>query len=304
MSGSKNYSQEDLLQLLEDLQQENEDLRQANTEKEQTLQYLTERIETLSESDKQLQSARQHLKKSEENLQEARAEAEAMTARAYKAEQSEARAKQLLAEAREKDAKAESHISSRVSSARAQIERENAQKLQEATVKARVLNSSLAPALALYSVILTLIWAIGKKEVIETLPQWFVNRWENIKTIAAAIKTAFLAVHDWTPETWAAFPRYIPSILICTGIVIGLFFLVRAAVRRFTAWNKDIWDNYRDKTEKRLKWAYTVAICLISFLLSVILAQHTPLLWFSWYLIISIPLNLIYHATGKNHSYW
>lgn len=227
-------------------------------------------------------------------------EASILTDRAYKAEATEQRARKVLQEANEKDTNVEEHITSRVSKAKAEIERESAQKLSQAT-KRVMMHISIMPALALYGVILTALWAFERKEVIGTLPQWFLNRWENIKTIATAIKSAFFAVRDLTPDTWVTVARYLPSVLLSAGIVIGLIFALKAVGTAFWGWYTDIWARYHDKAEKRLKGAYMAVICLVSFLLSVLLAQHTPVLWFSWFLLFSVSGNLVYHATGSNH---
>lgn len=315
MTESENfYSEAEMQELLADyeasiadrerLQDENEILQEKITKLEQTAQYLTEQIENLSESDLQLKRVQQEKENLQRKQNELQREAEILTDRAYKAEAAEQRARKALQEAREKDTNAEKHITRRVSKAKAEIERESAQKLSEATKRVRVLNSSIVPALALYGVIMTLIWAAERKEVIGTLPQWFFNRWNDIQTVAAAIKSAFLAVRDWTPATWDPVARYLPSVLLSAGIIVGLFFALRAAGKRFVTWYKGVWDNYRDKAEKRLKWAYTVVICLVSFLLAVLLAQHTPVLWFSWFLLFAVAGTLLYHAACSNHTDW
>lgn len=191
-----------------------------------------------------------------------------------------------------------------------QIESENAQKLAEAKKKTIAVNSSIAPAIALYAVILTLIWAVGKREIVSTFPEWFVRRWENIKTVAEALKTAFLWGHDTLPETWYEAIRYIIPIVISGAIVYGLYIALRSLLKRFREWNKTIWDKYRrEDEEKRLKASYHVVICLVSFLVSILLAEATPLLWLSWYLILSIGCNLVYHKLCENHqssysNYW
>lgn len=226
-----------------------------------------------------------------------------MNDRTWRAEQAEREAKQKLDNAN-------SLIQSAVDKNTKAIEEENAQKLQEAKKKTIAVNSSIAPAIALYAVILTLIWAVGKREIVSTFPEWFVRRWENIKTVAEALKTAFMWVHDTLPETWYEAIRYIIPTLMSGVILFGLYIALRSLLKRYTEWNKDIWDKYRrEDEEKRLKAFYHVVICLVSFLVSILLAEATPLLWFSWYLILSIGGNLAYHKLCENHQssyshYW
>ena len=220
-----------------------------------------------------------------------------MRVRASKAEAAERRANEALDAARAKDRAAETHIQSRVADKAAQLERQSAQKLQETKERTIALNSIGMVALGAYSAILTLVWAVDHWDTVKTLPQWFVNRGKNIATIAGAIKAAYLWVHDKLPATWHEFFRHLIPILILAGAAVGLFFLVRAAVRALKKFHKDMWGYYMTDTKKRLRKAVVVAICACSVLPSVLLVEiwkKQPLNWFSWYLIFSIIGSVIY----------
>lgn len=225
-----------------------------------------------------------------------------MKDRASKAEAAERRANAALEEARAKDREAEAHIQSRVANRAAQLERQSEQKLENERLAVRVTNSIGVIALSVYSVILTLIWAIDHWDTTKTLPQWFVNRGKNIATIAGAIKAAFLWVHDKLPATWPEFFRYLIPILILAGAVVGLVFLVRAIVRAVKKFHRDIWSGYYRVEKNRYRKAVVVAICAGAVPLSVLLVElwkKQPLNWFSWWLIFSIIGSVIYLNRSK-----
>lgn len=272
------------------------------------VQQQADQIVKLSRSDLELKEADEKLKNAEELLNEQKAEAEAMRVRASKAEQSEGRARRLLAEAQTKDDHAEEVIQARVERYKKQLDDEHAKSVRKATEEAKTVNSITTYALALYGVILTVIWAVLRLDVLRTTPDWFVNRGKDLVIISSAIKTAFLWIHDLTGQTWPEIVRYLIPFLIFAVALFGLVMAVRALVSRFKAWNDDIWDNYRQKDEKRLKKSLHAVICAVSLLLSVTLAGFFPhaLNWLSWFFILSIAGNMIYHATGKKHqrSYW
>ena len=289
-------------QTIQKLLSEKHELVSTVAEQEKRIAEQTDIIETQNESDIQLLVADTNLKIAEEKLKQVEKEKENIAARISEAAASEERAKTAWEKVERKEAAVERHIQIRVMQAEAGIERRCEQKLQADTKKMHILTSSILPAMALYSLFLTIIWGSEQIDVIKTFPEWFVCRWKNIKDAAELARTGFFKIHDFLPERWYSGVRYAIPVIIYLCIAVGLFLAPRAAIRRFKAWYCSIWSKYQDKAEKRLKMAYTASLGAISFLTAVLLDGKTPLHWFSWFLICSIVSHLIHHAAGRQHS--
>ncbi|OJG17122.1 hypothetical protein RU97_GL000676 [Enterococcus canis] len=114
-----------------------------------------------------------------------------LEAQVSKVEQEKNEVKLELAKAKEKKQEAEAYIAERVASAKKEIQIQSNQSLKKAEQEIRTRNSLTSYAIGGYAFILTLVWAVNQWTVIKTFPQWFLNRWENIKTVWQVIQAFF-----------------------------------------------------------------------------------------------------------------
>ena len=318
MTESENYySEAEVQELIKELEQSIEDrenLQSENSElfsevstlkselqkRSQKIVSLNEEIEKLSNSDLELKQAEKLLSDSEQNRRESERKLQ-------KAEDMVRASSCRLQEAEEKNEKAEEHIRARVEKKAEQIKRENAQKLREETERAKAIYSYPTYALGAFSLV-TVFYAIDMWHVLKTVPQWFVNRWENIKTIAGAVRTAYLWMHDFVPASWTEIARHAIPIIIFGLIAYFGFYkgLHKGLICRFKAWNKKKWEDYARHDETRQKYAFTAFWCAFSLLLSVCICdvwKKCPLNVLSIYLILSIACYVLYHTRERKASY-
>ena len=311
MTESENYSNEEkLLSLVEELQTESEaqltQIQKLSSEKQELALIVqqqkkkiaeqAERIEMLNESDNELKRSEQKLKESEQRLKESQK-------REKEAEVLKWNARKKLEEANEIIAKQENIIEAKVESEKERITSVNAQKLKEEATKAKALNSTTTYVLSVYSAVLTLVWLKDHWGVIKTLPEWFTNRIENIKTLWGGILFIYQWGHNLLPNTWAEWVRVALPVVIMATLVgtFGYFILYKALVCRFKALLDNIRSKYRYRGETLLKGSMSVAICVISLFVSVFIVElwaSQKMNFVSWWLILSVGINGIYHYRG------
>ena len=326
MTESENYySEAEVQELIKELEQSIEDrenLQNENSEllsevstlknelqkKSQKIVSLNAQIETMSESDLELKRSKEQLQNAQQLLKESENERKLAEEQKREAETMAQASNRKLKEAEQKNEQAESHIQARVERAKEKIERESAQKLEEAVKKQKAIYSYPTYALGAFSLVVTLFYAIDMWHVLKTFPEWFVNRWENIKTIAGAIKTAYLWIHDLVPVSWTEIARHGIPIMIFGlvayfGIYKGLF---KGLICRFKAWNSKKWEEYANHKELSQKYAFTAFWCAVSLLLAICICdvwEKCPLNVLSIYLIFSTVCYILYHTQERKRPY-
>ena len=210
-------------------------------------------------------------------------------------------ARKALKEAEEKRDNAEAHIKQRTEKNAESIKEKYRSKLKEDLEKEKVRLNAPTYALGLYSLVVSLFLAVDYWYILATVPQWFVNRWEDIKTIAGAIKTAYLWLHDLIPANWTEFAQHSITIavfaaVIYFGIYKGLF---KGVICPLKDAHREKWDSYKRRGELGRKYAFTAFWCAVSILLSLTIIDNwksCPLNVLSLYLIFSTLFYILYHT--------
>lgn len=143
------------------------------------------------------------------------------------------------------------------------------------------------------------------KDIAKTIPQWFVNRWENGCDIAEMI----VWLYQWCYGCLTNYmhPYVVISIMILAsaGILIGEFFLFRKVFDHIGEKWHDRWQYYEATGVKSLRKAVTVALCIVSITFALIAGMCIPLdiNVVSWWICFSVGLNLMYHSRCNNNCY-
>lgn len=178
------------------------------------------------------------------------------------------------------------------------IEKEKTQAVKKETTSHFAKVGSLTVALAFYCVVMTAIWLVDRWEILKTVPQWFINRWENIQFLWSGI----VSVHSWAykllqPHMNDFIAKAIPFILMLAIVaIIGYFGAWKGFCFLKEKWS-DLWRNYEFQNQTLLKVSTTIAIVTVSIPLAVLVASKSSLMnVLSWWLIFSVGLNVVYHA--------
>lgn len=253
---------------------------------------LNEQIEKLAESDKELKHSRELLRESEQKLQESQrlqSIAEASRDKATREMNEAVSMKNML----------QTKINDGIEREKNRLEKE-----KEKTIKSNNLNhyskvGSLTVALSLYCLIMTILWLIDHSEPLKTIPKWFSNRGENLKAIWNGIVAIHTLVYKLLePHMNDFIAKAIPFILLLALVgAFGYFVLWKGFWALLEKWS-DLWSHYDYKSQKLLKASITVAIITVSIPLAILLVEVIPLSLnvLSWWLILSIGLNVGYHA--------
>lgn len=162
---------------------------------------------------------------------------------------------------------------------------------------------SFTVAISLYCLIITILWLKDHFEPLKAVPEWFTSRKENIK----AIWNCIVGIHEWgskllEPHMNGLLAKAIPFIImIAIAVTVAYFVIYKGFMCLLDNWNS-LWSYYEYKSQKLLKASVTVAIITVSIPLSILVVELIPSLnIISWWLILSVGLNLIYHIVTYNH---
>lgn len=310
---SEEINQNQLLDLLEELQTENEryqtQIQQLSSEKQELVSTVqqqkkkiaeqAELIEKLNESDKELLQSRKNLREAEQRLKEAENFQDKAEWKAAAAERKLQQAERESYEARLEKQRLQQIIDSSVKNRAEQIDREKTAKLEIESEKHFIQVGSVTVALSAYCVIMTALWLSDRWETVKTVPQWFVNRLENIKAIWGGV----VSIYEWAykllqPHMAEFLAKAIPIVVMIAIVgAIGYFVAFKGIVLLADKWGEP-WRHYEYQRKKLLKVSMTIAIVTVSIPLAVFLAEITKnaLNVFSWWLIFAVALNAIYHA--------
>lgn len=135
----------------------------------------------------------------------------------------------------------------------------------------------------------------------KTIPQWFVNRWENGCDIAKMIAGLYQWCYGCLTNYMHPYVVIGIMILASAGILIGGFFLFRNVCDRIDEKWHDRWQYYKVIGVKSLRKAVTVALCIVSITFALIAGMCIPLdiNVVGWWICFSVGLNLMYHSCCK-----
>lgn len=142
------------------------------------------------------------------------------------------------------------------------------------------------------------------KEVIKTIPQWFINRWENGCDIAEMIAGLYQWCHGYLTDYMHPYVVIGVMALASVGVIAISFVLLRNMFDWLSKKWHDRWQYYEVYSEIRLRKAVSVALCIVSVTLALVAGKYIPLdiNVVSWWIDFSIGLNLLYHGCCKmNH---
>lgn len=143
------------------------------------------------------------------------------------------------------------------------------------------------------------------KDIAKTIPQWFVNRWENGCDIAEMI----VWLYQWCYGCLTNYmhPYVVIGIMILASaeILIGEFFLFRNVFDHIVEKWHDRWQYYEVTGVKSLRKVVSVALCIVSITFALIAEMCIPLdiNVVSWWICFSVGLNLLYHSCCNNNCY-
>lgn len=139
------------------------------------------------------------------------------------------------------------------------------------------------------------------KDVVATIPDWFLNRGRNVMNISNLL----CRVYQWCYEYLAQYVHSYVAVgiiaLVSVGIAAGVFVLAKIAFDRITEKCDDRWQYYKNTGVAELRKAVSVALCVISVTLSMLSVSLIPvdINVLSWWLILSAGLNFLYHGSCK-----
>jgi len=263
-----------------------------------------EQIEKLHESDNELQRSRQLLrgserllKESEQKLSNSLLEKQKAVDLKDKAETEMRQARVEKAQAEEKSQKLQTIIDAKIRERAKRLEQKQKQAIKEKSADIFAKVGAVTYALIGWNVALTITLLIHDWHIVSTAPQWFVNRWSNIVWIANGIETIFVYFYELLQrhmhDFFAGVISLIPPIVICAVVAI-LGYIAYDYVK--TQWT-DIWEHYDRYDKTLLKATTTTAIVIGSMPLATWLAGFdNPINVLSWWLMLSLGLNIAYHA--------
>lgn len=139
------------------------------------------------------------------------------------------------------------------------------------------------------------------KDVVATIPDWFLHRGRNVMNVSNLL----CRVYQWCYEYLAQYVHSYVVVgiiaIVSVGIAAGVFVLVKIAFDRITEKCDDRWRYYKNTGVAELRKAVSVALCVISVTLSMLSVSLIPvdINVLSWWLILSAGLNLLYHGSCK-----
>ena len=152
--------------------------------------------------------------------------------------------------------------------------------------------------LSFYCFVITMLWITNYTEVLITIPDWFINRFENL----ASIGNGLISIHSWAynlliPHMSKLIAKAIPFIIIVVIMgAIAYFGILQGLCWVMVKWH-DLWNHYYYAHQKTLKTCVTISIIIASIPLAIFLTDlfQYSITVISWWLILSILLNVLYH---------
>lgn len=220
-------------------------------------------------------------------------------------------AKSMLLEAKELreefQPKIDEGIKRGIETYKAECDKTHSQVVEKATLKATASNLASASALALYSAILTLIWLSDHASSFKTVPQWFVNRANNLSDLWEAVLSVYKWGYRLFPVTWLHEIRAAIPILILIGISLALFVGLVVLFMHLKQYGLRLIGKYKSASVFGLKISVSLSFVMASIPLSVLITELWKTQTFnvlSWWLLLSITFNTAYHVWGyKNTQY-
>jgi len=159
--------------------------------------------------------------------------------------------------------------------------------------------------IALISIIQTSYILYVNKDIVATIPDWFLNRGRDVMNVANLLGKFYQWCYNFLTQYVHSYVAISIIILVSGGIVTGAFVLVRIAFGRITEKWDYRWQYYKATGVLELRKAVSVALCVISITLSMLAATLIPvdINVVSWWIIFSVGLNLLYHGSCKGSYY-
>ena len=327
MNESENlWNVDSLLKLSEDLQAENEQYRLLLIQKENQIQMHLSDVQklksqihsmksTIAEQGQEIQKLNAHIARlAESDLVLMENEKLAEANRKLQAENEKAQnifkeavtktedAKKILAQAKTLNDTFEKCVKEKVSHVKRNMEADMKGKLQTALQKQTVALSIWTWVFCFICMIQTGYILFMNSDVVKTIPQWFINRWQNCCDIAERIAKVYQWCYGYLTDYIHPYVVIGVIIFVSAGIMVGVFLLFRNVYDRISdKWN-DRWQYYEVTGVKSLRKAVSVALCIVSVTFALIAGKYIPedINVVSWWIVFSTGLNLLYHGCCKN----
>ena len=139
------------------------------------------------------------------------------------------------------------------------------------------------------------------KDIACTIPQWFVNRWQNGVDIAEMIAGLYQWCYGYLSDYMHPYAVIGVMVFVSAGIIAGGFLLFRNVHDRIGEKWHDRWQYHEVTGVKTLRKAVSVALCIVSVSFALIAERYIPvdINVVSWWLIFSVGMNLLYHSCCK-----
>lgn len=330
MNESENlWNVDSLLKLSEDLQMENEQYRLLLTQKENQIQThlsdvqkLKSQIQsmqsTIAEQGQEIQNLNGHiarlaesdlvlvenekLKKENQQIQKENKKAQKLFQEAGKKEEN---ANASLEKAKVLEVDFKKHLSDEAKYIRKQAKADMQKQLQE---KLRIQTATLGIwtwVIVLVSVIQTGYILYVNKDIVTSIPDWFLNHGRNMMNVAKGVCLMYQWCYDYLRQYVHSYVAVGVIALVSVGIVAGIFALARIVFDRIAEKWDDHWQYYKNTGVAELRMAVSVALCVISITLAVLAASLIPvdINVMSWWIIFSAGLNYMYHGSCKGSYY-
>lgn len=327
MNESENlWNVDSLLKLSEDLQAENEQYRLLLAQKENQIQTHLSDVQklksqihsmqsTIAEQGQEIQKLNAHIARlAESDLVLVENEKLAETNRKLQAENKKAQntfkeavtktedAKKILAQAKTLNDTFEKCVREKVSHVKRNMEADMKGKLQTAIQKQTVALSIWTWVFCFICMIQTGYILFMNSDVVKTIPQWFINRWQNCCDIAERIAKVYQWCYGYLTDHINPYVVIGVMVLASAGIIAVSFVLLRNVSDWLSEKWYDRWQYYEVYGEIRLRKVVSVAICIVSVTFALIAEEYISLdiNVVSWWLVFSVGMNLLYHGCYKN----
>lgn len=159
--------------------------------------------------------------------------------------------------------------------------------------------------IALVSIIQTGYILYVNKDIVVTIPDWFLNCISNVMNVVNWICRMYQWCYDYLTRYIHSYVAVGVIALVSVGIVAGIFALVRIIFDRIAEKWDDRWQYYKNTGVAELRKAVSVALFVISITLSMLAASLIPVDFnmISWWIVFSAGLNLLYHGSCKGGYY-
>ena len=319
------WNVDSLLKLSEDLQAENEQYRSLLAQKENQIQMHLSDVQklksqicsmqsTIAEQGQEIQKLNAHIARlAESDLVLVENEKMAEANRRLQAENEKAQttfkeavaktegAKRILAKAKVLNEDFDKRVYEKTSRIKRKMEADMKGKLQTALQKQTIALSIWTWAFCFICMIQTGYILFMNSVVAKTIPQWFINRWENGCDIAERIAGLYQWCYAYLTDYMHPYVVIGIMVLASVGIIAISFVLLRNVLDWLSEKWHDRWRYYEVYGEIRLRKAVSIALCIVSVTFALIAGKYIPLdiNVVSWWIGFSIGLNLLYHGCCK-----